>query len=376
MYGHRKTVLVNLKLFLAKSEKGQILTLAHEIGHLIGLAHEDKGDGPLWITSERDDKSIMRWRYRESNSITKMDCRAMEFYASGFKTPLMCGVSGGKPVKCKPMTKDVVDLKLVVLPRGAPPYKQLRHDELLVDIHNPDCLGPDISKYFIITPEDNGGYGAFRRGMVISQCLAVRVPSDPNFFYALQSDGNFVSYNIKTGQAVWSTGSQGLGTKGDYDMAFQGDGNLVLYDVTGKAIWSSATYDGSPDRFRINAEFWQFRDGHMFISDLIGRSAWGTFPSFAHTDVIIGARALWGGSSNFVLDAGENKSGWPTKLSAWKNGKQGQRWNVFTDGTIRNKHRHTGKCLDNRGQQLQEGNQIQVYECFDVWSEKWDVDGR
>lgn len=197
-------------------------------------------------------------------------------------------------------------------------------------------------------------------------------------------------------------------------MVFQDDGNLVIYDVTGKAIWASGTYDGSPDIFRIKTEFWQFRDGHMFISDAVARAAWATFPSIAHNNVIIGAKNQLGGPSNFVLDAGENKSGWPTKLSAWKSGKQGQRWNVFTDGTIRNKytnqciyvqdsenesivytthacgdaktiwqlngdgtirHRHTGKCLDNRGQQLQEGNQIQVYECFDVWSEKWHVDG-
>jgi hypothetical protein len=52
----------------------------------------------------------------------------------------------------------------------------------------------------------------------------------------MQSDGNFVSYNSKTRQAVWSTGSQGLGTKGDYNMYFQDDGNLVIYDINGKPI--------------------------------------------------------------------------------------------------------------------------------------------
>ncbi|KAF8922962.1 hypothetical protein BGZ47_005194, partial [Haplosporangium gracile] len=130
--------------------------------------------------------------------------------------------------------------------------------------------------------------------------------------------------------------SQGLGTKGDYDMAFQGDGNFVIYDVTGKTIWASGTYDGSPDIFRIKIEFWQFRDGHMFISDAVARAAWATFPSIAHNNVIIWLSNRMGGASNYCLDARENKSGYPTKLNAW-NGKGGQRWNVFTDGTIRNK---------------------------------------
>ncbi|KAG0292336.1 hypothetical protein BGZ96_004296 [Linnemannia gamsii] len=207
--------------------------------------------------------------------------------------------------------------------------------------------------------------------------------------------------------------SQGLGTKGDYNMAFQGDGNLI-YDVTGKAIWASGTYDECPDIFRIKTEFWQFRDGHMYISNKAGRAAWATVPSTAYDNVIIGAKDQLGGPSRFVLDAGENKSGWPTKLSAWKTDKPEQRWNIFTDGTIRNKytnqciyvqdsengsiiytthacgdaktiwqfpgdgsiwHRHTGKCLDNRAQQLQEGNPIQLWECYNplVWSEKWHL---
>ncbi|KAG0056767.1 hypothetical protein BGZ89_002011 [Linnemannia elongata] len=287
-------------------------------------------------TSAPDKDSIMNWAFKSSATISKTDCRAMEFYAREFKTPLNCGVVGGKPEKCKPMMKDIIKPKEVVLPRENPQYKQLPRDELLVDIDDLNCLGADISKYFIISANDyGGGFGGFGRGMLISQCLAVRVASNPNFFYAMQSDGNFVSYNSKTGQAVWSTGSQGLVTKGGYNMLFQQDGNLVIYDISGEPIWASSTYDGSPDTFRIKTHYWQFHDGHMFISDEVGRAAWGSFPSIARNNVIIWLRNQLGGPSNYCLDAWENKSGYPTKLNAW-NGKGGQLWNVFTDGTIRN----------------------------------------
>ena len=125
-------------------------------------------------------------------------------------------------------------------------------------------------------------------------------------------------------------------------MLFQEDSNLVIYDISGRPIWASSTYDGSSDTFRIKTHYWQFHDDHMFISDKVGRAAWGSFPSIAHNNMIIWLRSQLGGPSNYCLDAWENKSGYPTKLNAW-NGKGGQRWNVFPDGTIRNKD--TNQCL-------------------------------
>lgn len=52
-----------------------------------------------------------------------------------------------------------------------------------------------------------------------------------------QPDGNFVLYN-KNGKAVWSSGTS---KNTDAYLMMQDDGNLVIYKENGKAIWSSGT---------------------------------------------------------------------------------------------------------------------------------------
>lgn len=53
----------------------------------------------------------------------------------------------------------------------------------------------------------------------------------------LQEDGNFVLY--KEGKALWATGTNG---KNGVNLIMQTDGNVVLYDPKGKAIWASDSF--------------------------------------------------------------------------------------------------------------------------------------
>jgi len=59
--------------------------------------------------------------------------------------------------------------------------------------------------------------------------------ASPTGFAVMQSDGNFVLYNVSTGAAVWETNTDG------HPGAFlnaQSDGNLVVYDASNNPLWS------------------------------------------------------------------------------------------------------------------------------------------
>ena len=394
--------------------------MAHEIGHVLGLAHEnidktDKGDFPkLWKVSPYDKDSIMH-SYHDIKGLTKTDCRTMSFYNKKFEN-IKCGLVGGKEDKCKKFPRNFVK----------PMDVELRTNEQTIDIgsssavHLEDvadytCLGSDMSKYILNEPITSGSnVGYVKLGFALTQCLGIRSPHDPDHAYVMQSDGYFVSYNTKTGKAVWSTQSQGLGTKGDYSILFQNDGNLVIYDKKGAPTWGSGSFHGGPDAFRVKALFWQFRDGHMFLTDLDGRTAWATTGALTHTNIQIQAKNQDGSSSGYCLDTGA-KVGGVEFLGLCLSDREFQRWDIFTDGTIHNKgtgsclndphgenekrvyenvcnvkdkshqwrvhgdgtirNRKSNKCLDNWGQQLKFGNQIQVYGCINAWSEKWWIGG-
>ncbi|OVE81547.1 hypothetical protein BVY04_02930 [bacterium M21] len=58
-----------------------------------------------------------------------------------------------------------------------------------------------------------------------------------NYNLILQDDGNFVLYD-HSGKALWSSGTNNLPIE---KCIMQGDGNLVLYRDDGKAAWASDT---------------------------------------------------------------------------------------------------------------------------------------
>lgn len=60
--------------------------------------------------------------------------------------------------------------------------------------------------------------------------------SDGNYYLSFQDDGNLVLSN-RNGNAIWGAGTDNKGSRAE----FQNDGNLVVYDSYNKAIWSSNT---------------------------------------------------------------------------------------------------------------------------------------
>ncbi len=81
------------------------------------------------------------------------------------------------------------------------------------------------------------------QGLVAGQHLA-----SPNgaVIGAMQTDGNFVFY--AGGRAIWSTNTNGNpGAR----LAFQTDGNLVVYSAAGQALWNTGTYGKSANLFAV-----------------------------------------------------------------------------------------------------------------------------
>jgi YD repeat-containing protein len=83
------------------------------------------------------------------------------------------------------------------------------------------------------------------------------------YFLLMNTDGNFFIYDWAHGTGTWGPGTQGH--PGAYAI-FQTDGNLVVYDVNGTALWNSGTSGTFAERLDLND------DGRI----IIWKSAWNS----------------------------------------------------------------------------------------------------
>lgn len=106
---------------------------------------------------------------------------------------------------------------------GDPPVVALPMDPPVVDLpeeqpKNPSCVGDRLSQ---------------GQELIVGQELC---SADGRFVLPMQQDGNLVLYQ-GVGQAIWSSNTGGSGAT---KMIFQNDGNLVIYKGS-DAVWSSET---------------------------------------------------------------------------------------------------------------------------------------
>jgi hypothetical protein len=80
-----------------------------------------------------------------------------------------------------------------------------------------------------------------------------------------QGDGNLVLLN-KSGKVLWATGTEGRGER----LVMQADGNLVIYDRGNKPLWATNT-SGNPGSF-----FAIQGDGNLVIYKANGTPLWGS----------------------------------------------------------------------------------------------------
>ena len=73
--------------------------------------------------------------------------------------------------------------------------------------------------------------------------------SNGQYRFYLQGDGNLVLRNQQSGQALWSSGTNG---QGGTRLVLQGDGNLVLYTAANAPVWASSTVGSGANELRLN----------------------------------------------------------------------------------------------------------------------------
>lgn len=104
----------------------------------------------------------------------------------------------------------------------------------------------------------------------IGTCSNYLVNSNRTLSLNTQNDGNLVIYNSQ-GQAIWASGSEGRGTP-PYFSTMQSDGNFVIYDTNNSPIWSTGTQGQGSPPFRAIIQ----PDGNFVIYDKNNNATWSS----------------------------------------------------------------------------------------------------
>lgn len=119
---------------------------------------------------------------------------------------------------------------------------------------------PDQGGQWVASGASWGANRELRRGMSVRS-------SDGRYLFALQGDGNLVLYG-PSGRALWATSWRTGAWQAQEFVIFQGDGNLVTYGG-GRAIWASGTGGRGGNQFVVQS------DGNLVIY-ASGRPIWAS----------------------------------------------------------------------------------------------------
>lgn len=116
-------------------------------------------------------------------------------------------------------------------------------------------------------------------GSTLKSCQGLQSP-DKNTILVMQSYGNLVLYDKVSGKVLWSTDTGYKNGKLPFRFQYQTDGNLVLYDVDDKPIWSSNTHGKASTRFNVE------NDANAVIyNDVITPGYTGQIPVWSYKGV-------------------------------------------------------------------------------------------
>ncbi len=108
------------------------------------------------------------------------------------------------------------------------------------------------------------------------------------YHFYLQGDGNLVLRNA-AGKAIWASATNG---KGGVRFVLQGDGNLVLYTSARKPVWASGTVGSGASYLIVQS------DGNLVMYTASGKAVWSTGTS---DGTATGGGSSGGGTQTGVL---------------------------------------------------------------------------
>ena len=124
------------------------------------------------------------------------------------------------------------------------------------------------------------------RALTVDQYLT---SSNDEFELAMQNDGNLVLYN-RYGRALWASKTEG--NPGAYLVNQASDGNLVIYSVSGEPLWASSTEGNPGDSLRLE------NSGNLVIASSGGQVVWQT-SALDHS--LLGGEGLLGSASQILV---------------------------------------------------------------------------
>ncbi len=115
--------------------------------------------------------------------------------------------------------------------------------------------------------------------------------TDGSYRVTLQNDGNVVLYNA-SGRSLWASGTAG---KGGVALNMQGDGNLVLRSSRGSSVWSTATNGRGANRAVIQ------NDGNFVLYTSSNAAVWATGTSQSTADTTLPVITLVGSAGMNIV---------------------------------------------------------------------------
>jgi hypothetical protein len=131
--------------------------------------------------------------------------------------------------------------------QGVAPYRLVMQDDrnlVLYDSNNKATWSSNTYQQLAYDTLECDNH-LYQNGFILSR--------NGRYYARLQDDGNFVCYNSNqfiNQNAFWATNTGGIG-RGPFKLVPQNDGNLCLYDSTGKCTWSSNTWQKGQAPYRM-----------------------------------------------------------------------------------------------------------------------------